>query len=158
MFFWNLGCDNKKAPGETGRMVNICVKEHQFDVRLKHITQSALSKHDHRGHQILFNKTITIAITYFPWKYREAVEIQKHPDNLNRNNGYNISRIWKTILLVTENWPASQSWKIITTTTVPATLPPSLFFFYTITFVNLQYASKIISLICNFIWNVILFM
>ena len=29
---------------ETGRMVNILIKEHQRDVRLKHVTQSALSE------------------------------------------------------------------------------------------------------------------
>jgi len=31
--------------------------------------------------------------SYFPRKYREAIEIQKHSDNLNRDNGYNISKI-----------------------------------------------------------------
>jgi len=82
--------------GETGKMVNIRMKEHQRDVRLKHITQLALSKHNiETGHQILFDKTSIIATTtsYFPRKYREAIEIQKHPDNLNRDNGYNISKI-----------------------------------------------------------------
>jgi len=77
-------------------MINIHMKEHQRDVRLKHITQSALSEHNiETGHQILFDKTTTIATTtsYFPRKYRVAIEIQKHPDNLNRDNGYNISRV-----------------------------------------------------------------
>jgi len=84
-------------------MVNICMKEHQRDVRLKHITQSALSKYNiETGHQILFDRTTTIATTtsYFPRKYREAIEIQKHSDNLNKNNGYNINKIWKPILPV----------------------------------------------------------
>jgi len=87
-----------------GRMVNIHMK-HQHDVRLKHITQSALLEHNiETGHQILFDKTTTIATTsYFPRKYREVIEIQKHPDNLNRDNGYNISKIWKPILPIIEN-------------------------------------------------------
>lgn len=44
---------------------------------------------------ILFDKITTIATTalYFPRKYREVLEIQKHPDNLNRDVGYNVSRI-----------------------------------------------------------------
>ena len=87
--------------GETGRMVNLRIKEHQRDVRLKHVTQSALSEHNvETGHQILFDQatTITNTTSYFPRKYREAIEIQKHPNNLNRDNGYNISKIWKTIL------------------------------------------------------------
>jgi len=37
------------------------MKKHQRDVRLKHITQSALSEHNiETGHQILFDKTTTI--------------------------------------------------------------------------------------------------
>jgi len=72
---------------------------------LKH-TQSALSEHNIEiRHQILFDKTTTIAniISYFPRKYREAIEIQKHPNNLNRDNGYNINKIWKNILPVIED-------------------------------------------------------
>jgi len=86
-------------------MVNICMKEHQRDVTLKHITQSALSEHNiETGHQILFDKTSTIATTtsHFPRKYRETIEIQKYPNNLNREN-YNIIKIWKLILPVIEN-------------------------------------------------------
>jgi len=82
-------------------MVNIRMKEHQCDVRLKHITQSALSEHNiDTNHQILFDNTTTIATptSYFPRKYKETTEIQKHPDNLNRDNSYNISKIWEPIL------------------------------------------------------------
>jgi len=44
--------------------------------------------------------TIATATSYFPRKIRR-LEIQK-PD-LNKDNVYNISRIWKIILPVTEN-------------------------------------------------------
>jgi len=36
--------------------------------------------------------TIANITSYFPRKYREAIEIQKHPNNLNRDNGYNINK------------------------------------------------------------------
>ena len=65
---------------------------------------SALSEYNiETGHQILFDKTITIAnITYFSRKYREVIEIQTK--NLtNRDNGYNINKIWKTISPVNED-------------------------------------------------------
>jgi len=71
-------------------MVNTCMKEQQHDVRLKHVIRS-LSEHNiETDYQILFDKTITIATTtsYFPRKYKETIEIQKHSDNLNRDNGY----------------------------------------------------------------------
>jgi len=64
--------------GKTGRIVNIRMKEHQCDVRLKHITQSALSELNiETGHQMLFDKTITITTiaSYFSSKYREAIKI-----------------------------------------------------------------------------------
>ena len=47
--------------GETGRMINQRIKEHQRDVRLKHIMQLALSEHNIETiHQVLFDKTTTI--------------------------------------------------------------------------------------------------
>jgi len=86
-------------------MVNLQIKER--DVRLKYVTQSALSEHNiETGHQILFDKTTTIAniTTYFPRKEnREAIKIQKHPNNLNKDNDYNINKIWKTILPVNKD-------------------------------------------------------
>jgi len=38
-------------------MINLRIKEYQRDIRLKHVTQSALSEHNiETGHQILFEK------------------------------------------------------------------------------------------------------
>jgi len=85
-------------------MVNLWIKKHQHGVRLKHVTQSALSEYNiETAHQILFDKTIADITSYFSRKYREAIEIQKHPNNLNRDNGYNINKIWKIILPVIED-------------------------------------------------------
>jgi len=81
--------------GETERMVNLRIKEHQRDVRLKYVAQSTLSEYNIETEcQILFDKMTTIAniTSYFPRKYRETIEIQKHPNNLNRDNGYNINK------------------------------------------------------------------
>jgi len=51
--------------------------------------------------------TIANITSYFSGKYKDAVEIQKHSENLNNgyniNNGYNVNKIWKTILSVIEN-------------------------------------------------------
>ena len=62
--------------GEIGRMVNLRIKEHQCDVRLKHVMQSALSEHNiETGHQILFDKTITIAkFTLLHHTFQESIE------------------------------------------------------------------------------------
>jgi len=43
-------------------MINLWIKEHQRDVRLKHVTQSALSEHNiETGQHQMFDKTTTIA-------------------------------------------------------------------------------------------------
>jgi len=66
-------------------MVNIRMKEHQRDVRLKQHYQNITSRQTIK----YFDKTTTIATTtsYFTRQCREAIEIQKYPDNLNRDNG-----------------------------------------------------------------------
>ena len=76
--------------------------------KTRHAISNTTSKQDIK----YYDKTITIAniISYFLRKYREAIEVQKHPNNLNRDaamNGCNINKIWKTILLVIEDWPIS---------------------------------------------------
>ncbi|XP_032678501.1 uncharacterized protein LOC116847522 isoform X1 [Odontomachus brunneus] len=81
---------------ETGRMVNTRTKEHQKAVKLKNGTQSALEEHNlESGHKMRFDKVTVLARTnnYFPRKYRESLEIQKHLNNLNRDNGLKISPI-----------------------------------------------------------------
>jgi len=84
-------------------MVNLRIKEHQRDVWLK-TSQLALSEHKSKQNIKYLPKTPTIAniILYFPKKYREATEIQKHPNHLNRDTGY-INKIWKTILPIIED-------------------------------------------------------
>jgi len=85
----------------------MCLKKHQCNIKLKHTTHSIIKHNIETGHQLLFDKkkTIIANITlYFPRKNRKAIEIQKHPGNLNRGNGYDICGIWKTILPVTKNW------------------------------------------------------
>jgi len=68
--------------GETGRMVNIRMKEHQCDVRLKHVTQLVLSEHNiDTGHQILFDKTTTSHYyIIFPKKVQRGSSIKYYRD------------------------------------------------------------------------------
>jgi len=49
--------------------------------------------------------TITNIISYFPRNYRKAIDIQKYFNNLNKDNGYNINKIWKTLLPITDRFP-----------------------------------------------------
>ncbi|XP_032678536.1 uncharacterized protein LOC116847549 [Odontomachus brunneus] len=88
---------------ETGRMVSTRMKEHQSAVKLKNVTQSALTELNlESGHKILFNEILAKINNYFPRKYRESLEIQKHPNNLNRDNEQKISPIWQSVLPVSK--------------------------------------------------------
>ena len=48
---------------ETGRMVNLGIKEHQCQAKTRHAI-SIIRHNIETGHQILFDKTITIAVLY----------------------------------------------------------------------------------------------
>src|SRR5436190_15829359 len=88
--------------GETGRKISTRIKEHQRYTKYGHFTQSALAEHwKETGHSIQYDKATVLALSqgYFPRKYREALEILKHPDNLNRDKGYQMS-IYGTLPLV----------------------------------------------------------
>ncbi|XP_076246266.1 uncharacterized protein LOC143186474 [Calliopsis andreniformis] len=87
---------------ETGRSVSTRLKEYERCTRLGYI-QSAVAEHQKAtGHKILFNETKVIAKTkgYFPKKYRETLEIMKHPNNINRDTGYHLNPIWSSLLPV----------------------------------------------------------
>ncbi|XP_012148609.2 uncharacterized protein LOC105663559 [Megachile rotundata] len=88
--------------GETGRSVNTRLKVHERCARLGYI-QSAVAEHQiTTRHEILFDKTEVLAKTsaYLPRKHREAIEIRKHPNNINRETGYHINPIWHTLFPV----------------------------------------------------------
>jgi hypothetical protein len=87
--------------GETGRSVSTRLKEHERCVRLGHVSLSALAEHKHdTGHNILFEKSKIVARSthFFPRKIHEAIEIHKHPNNMNKDSGYFLPQIWKHFL------------------------------------------------------------
>ena len=63
---------------------------------------SAIAEHIHLnpGHNINFEKTQVIAKTqkYLPRIIKEAIEIQKHPNNFNRDDSYKLSFTWKQLI------------------------------------------------------------
>ncbi|XP_031847206.1 uncharacterized protein LOC116433359 [Nomia melanderi] len=88
--------------GETGRSVSTCLIENDRCTRLKY-TQSAVARHQHQlttGHTIKFEETkiLSRGKNYVPRKYRESIEILKHPNNINRDTGYQLNPIWHSLL------------------------------------------------------------
>jgi hypothetical protein len=80
--------------GQTGRSVDIRLKEHQRHIRLEYPDKLAVAVHsiDH-GHRIKFhNSSILVTKTrYMDRIVREAIEIELHSYNINREGGFCLS-------------------------------------------------------------------
>lgn len=74
--------------GTTKRSIGTTVKEHKASCRLGQTTKSAVAEHTllQKDHEIKFedSKVLARIKNYYPRMYREAIEIHKHVNNLNR--------------------------------------------------------------------------
>ena len=97
--------------GMTDRSVQIRKVEHQRHVRLGHKEKSSIADHAiTEGHTILFDDTEVLARTkgYYNLARREAIEIEQHPNNMNKDNGLGISRIWNPVLKNKQSQPGTR--------------------------------------------------
>jgi hypothetical protein len=86
--------------GQTGRSVDVRIKEHRRHIRLEHPDKSAVAEHSiDQGHLIQFhNSFILVTKTrYMDRIGREAIEIELHPYNINREGGFCLSKSWKPL-------------------------------------------------------------
>ena len=91
----------KPYVGETGRSFNTRIQEHSTNIKHNRSKYLALAEHsDKIKHQICIKDTWILARSdhYFIRKFREAKEISEHPNNLNRDDGWTISKNWVPIL------------------------------------------------------------
>jgi hypothetical protein len=67
-------------------------------LRLGQPDKSAVAQHTlETGHRVEFNNTCRLARTkgYMDRIIKEAIEIKLHPDNINRDGGYILSKAWQ---------------------------------------------------------------
>jgi hypothetical protein len=84
--------------GQTGRSMDIRLKEHQCHIWLEHLDKSALVEHSiNQGHIILFHDASILATSTGCVDHivRETIEVVLHPFNMNRKDGFSLSRLWK---------------------------------------------------------------
>jgi hypothetical protein len=84
--------------GQTGRSVDIRLKEHQRHIRLQHPDKSAIAEHSiDQGHRIQFHSSSILATKsrYMDHIVWEAIEIELHLYNINREGGFCLSKSWK---------------------------------------------------------------
>jgi len=87
--------------GETGQSINQRIHEHVADIKHGRTCSSALAEHaDKSRHHIYIEEAQVVAkVSHFHHrKLREALEIEKRPNNLNRDDDWNISRSWVPVL------------------------------------------------------------
>jgi hypothetical protein len=87
--------------GQTGWTTEARFKEHRRHVHLNQPERSALAEHSLTTyHRIDFDgaSKLGMATRYMDCLVREAIKIRLHPDNFNRDYGYNLSYTWHPII------------------------------------------------------------
>jgi hypothetical protein len=122
--------------GQTGRSVDIRIKEHQRHIRLNHPDKSAVAEHSiDQGHRIQFHDASNLAtkIRYMGRIVREAIETELHPYNINREGGFCLSKSWKPFIGSLKNFRDMTQGHSVTQfpihsllTTIPPALLPKL--------------------------------
>jgi hypothetical protein len=99
---YRIPCECSRAYiGQAGHSVDIRLKEHQRHIRLKHPDKSAIAEHIiDQGHRIQFHNSSILATKtrYMDRIVREAIEIELHPYNINRDGGFCLSKSWKPLI------------------------------------------------------------
>lgn len=83
--------------GEIGRSINLIIQEHATDSKQKHSHPSAIVEHAEKTkhHLCIEDSKVTGMIDHFHHgKLREAIEIGKQVKNLNRDDGWKLSKNW----------------------------------------------------------------
>ena len=87
--------------GETRCSIQVRLKEHSANIIHDRHQKSALAEHAHHSrHHIRIEETklITRQDHYSRRKIREAIEIEKFPLNLNRDDGLKLNECWRPII------------------------------------------------------------
>lgn len=99
---YKIDCScGKSHIGETGRSLQTRLKEHGADIKNERSRTFALAEHSLKTkHHVYLESASIIAKEeqHHRRKIREALEIIKHPHNLNRDSGMEISGSWLPLI------------------------------------------------------------
>ena len=99
---YKIDCSyGKSYIGETGHSLQKRLKEHGADIKHERSRTSALANHSSKTKHHLRPEDARIIAReehYQRRKIREAPEIIKHPHNINRDGGFEISDSWRPLI------------------------------------------------------------